>query len=199
MTLNENGEKQLLEEAKVTIKGQAASVVPLSLENDIDAERRLSQDLSRVVQLMGKWTTIEAQKYVSELIRMTELKNLSKTGFVPGFPLVPYGIYEVEMSPGVGSEQQLARPAILWSGLPKARTAVFIPLTKERWQDRFDFHVDLPLTFPNEESTALIDHLKTFDKVRIKQPFSRGGSIITIHLDEREIIKRELMKFLKLQ
>jgi mRNA-degrading endonuclease toxin of MazEF toxin-antitoxin module len=136
--------------------------------------------------------------YINAVLELTRLKKIASSGYRPSFPLIRFGIYEVELSPTIGCEQAERRPAILWWVFSKnSRNAIIIPLTTQAWNNRLDFHVDILEPFNRHNNTALLDQIRAIDKARITRPLSIGGNIAQLKKNDIQRIEQELFRFLQ--
>lgn len=166
----------------------------LSEESDRIIRAELSALYDELSQLDEKFAVSLAKGYVE----MAKMNRLAKAGYRPSFPLIQYGVYDVEFSPVVGSEQGLRRPAILWWVSSKnARNALAIPLTTKAWGDHLSFHIDL-VTEMNEKSTAKLHQIRSIDKARIIRPVTRKHKIVRLEEVDITNIRNRLRTFLKL-
>ena len=97
---------------------------------------------------------------------------------------------------------------ILWTS-KNGSIANVLPLTNERFGDKYYYHVDLnkPFDPSNPKSTALDEHIRTVEKVRIKSPYRIRGNIaridpedvIRIHYGISQLYKMDLDKIMELR
>lgn len=98
-------------------------------------------------------------------------KNIDKTMYV-----ISNCIYWAFLGSNIGSEQNLHRPVLIIQSTQNSPVCSIIPLTLERLNDGYWYHVDLE----NTDSTALVEHLRVISKKRLDKPMRIGGTIISI-------------------
>ena len=75
-------------------------------------------------------------------------------------------IYWAYLGSNIGSEQDLHRPVLVVQTSKYSPICSIIPLTLERLNDGYWYHVDLE----NGVSTALVEHIRVISKKRIDKP-----------------------------
>lgn len=103
-----------------------------------------------------------------------------------GFPIFRKGIYWAEYGENIGSEENKHRPvAFLWTSR-ESPIAIVVPLTTQRLDDDYFFHVDLE-EFNN---TALVEQIRTISLRRITGPLRRKGRVAS--LSDNDVLKIDI-------
>lgn len=92
------------------------------------------------------------------------------------FPILYNCIYWAYMGCNIGSEEGKHRPVIITRTYKNSPIVTVIPLTTQRLNDNRQYHIDLE----NENSTALVEQMRTIDVARIDKPLRRKGAILSI-------------------
>lgn len=125
----------------------------------------------------------EALKYVEWLNIQTELRygTVDNDGvFIEvaeerEFPIVPSGIYWAYLGRNIGHEMNKHRPVLVMRAEMNSGLCTVIPLTKERLNDGYWFHIDLE----NHNNTAIVEQMKVISKSRLDKPMRAEGEIIS--------------------
>ena len=92
------------------------------------------------------------------------------------FPILSNCIYWTDLGINVGSEQGKYRPALVTRSYSKSNICTIIPLTTQRLNDGYYYHVDLQCL----NSTALVEQMRIIDKIRIDKPMYKNQKIAKI-------------------
>ena len=110
---------------------------------------------------------------------MNWIKTKSDLKFNPQqktFPVYYNCIYWAFMGCNIGSEEGKHRPVIVTRTYKNSPIVAVIPLTTQRLNDKYPFHVDLEVI----DSTALVEQMRVIDIIRIDKPMQKNGKIISI-------------------
>ena len=99
-------------------------------------------------------------------------------------------IYWAYLGSNIGSEQELHRPVLIVQTSKDSPICSVIPLTLERLDDGYWYHVDLE----NGVSTALVEHLRVISKKRIDKPMRISGKIDSITENDWKNINNQLKR-----
>ena len=99
-------------------------------------------------------------------------------------------IYWAYLGSNIGSEQELHRPVLIVQTSKDLPICSVIPLTLERLDDGYWYHVDLE----NGVSTALVEHLRVISKKRIDKPMRISGKIDSITENDWKNINNQLKR-----
>lgn len=105
------------------------------------------------------------------------------------------GFYWVNFDGTTGSEQSGRRPAIVVRSTKESPICTVLPITTEKYEDTYPFHVDLV----SIHSTVLVEQIRTIDKSRIDGVFMRKGEYVKITQDEWQQINRQLESLYRLK
>jgi mRNA-degrading endonuclease toxin of MazEF toxin-antitoxin module len=92
------------------------------------------------------------------------------------FPIYYNSIYWAHMGCNIGSEEGKHRPVVITRTCRNSSIVAVIPLTTQRLNDKYQFHVDLEAI----DSTALVEQMRTIDIARIDKPMLMGGKIVSL-------------------
>lgn len=132
--------------------------------------------------LYSEWTNIKADLKYNKLID----SNLH---------IINNCIYWAYLGSNVGSEQDLHRPVLIIQTSKNSPICTIIPLTLERLNDGYWYHIDLE----NGISTALVEHLRVISKLRIDKPMRIKGEIVSITKEDWGKINSELRRLYTLK
>lgn len=85
-------------------------------------------------------------------------------------------IYWADLGRNIGSEQDKHRPVLVVRSERNAEVCSIIPLTEERLNDGYWYHIDLE----EMSSTALVEQLRVISKRRIDSALRKSGKICSI-------------------
>ena len=94
----------------------------------------------------------------------------------PTFPILYNCIYWAYMGCNIGSEEGKHRPVLITRTYKNSSICTVIPLTTQRLNDKYQFHIDLEKT----NSTALCEQMRIIDFTRLEKPMYNGGNIVSI-------------------
>ena len=114
-----------------------------------------------------------------------EKANLRYNGQLHKFPIYNNFIYWCNLGINIGSEQNKLRPVLILRTSKNSPICTILPLTTQRLQDGFWFHVDLEIV----NSTVLVEQLKVVSKIRITNPYRKNGNLVTISANDWNKIK----------
>lgn len=106
------------------------------------------------------------------------------------FPIIYSGIYWAHLGRNIGDEMNKHRPVLVLRADRKSSMCDVIPLTKERLNDGFWYHIDLE----NLNNTAIVEQLKVISKRRLDKPIRIDGKIATASEKDLERIYEQLKK-----
>lgn len=139
-----------------------------------------------------------ALKYVEWCKTKAELKygKLDDDGVFhakkyPNFPVFHSGIYWAHLGINIGSEENKHRPVLLLRASRQSDQCTIIPLSTQKLNDEWDFHVDLT----GYDNTALVEHLRVISKMRLDKPMRSKGKISSVSDEDMEIIYEQINKF----
>jgi len=104
------------------------------------------------------------------------------------FPILSNCIYWVDLGINVGSEQSKYRPVLVTRSYAKSPICTIIPLTSQRLNDGYFYHVDLD----NLNSTALVEQMRIIDKIRINKPLYKKQKIAKITNSDWQKINKQI-------
>ncbi|WFR57621.1 type II toxin-antitoxin system PemK/MazF family toxin [Anaerocolumna sp. AGMB13025] len=110
------------------------------------------------------------------------------------FPINYNCIYWAYLGCNIGSEEGKHRPVLVTRTYGRSTIVTVIPLTSQRLNDGFWYHVDLE----NRNSTALVEQMRTIDIIRIEKPFRTAGKIAAITEDDWKKINKQINYLYKL-
>ena len=117
-----------------------------------------------------------------------EKANLRYNGQLHKFPIYNNFIYQCNLGINIGSEQNKLRPVLILRTSKNSPICTILPLTTQRLQDGFWFHVDLEIV----NSTVLVEQLKVVSKIRITNPYRKNGNLVTISANDWNKINSQL-------
>jgi mRNA-degrading endonuclease toxin of MazEF toxin-antitoxin module len=130
----------------------------------------------------SEWVNIQAElKYIKQID--------------PNLYIINNCIYWAFLGSNIGSEQELHRPVLIVQTSKNSPICSVIPLTLERLNDGYWYHIDLD----NGTSTALVEHLRVISKKRIDKPLRHSGKIESITENDRNRINNELRRLYTLK
>ncbi len=138
----------------------------------------------------------EALKYVEWLNVQTELRYgtvdhdgvFNKVGEERDFPIVPSGIYWAYLGRNIGHEMNKHRPVLVMRAEANSGLCTVIPLTKERLNDGYWFHIDLE----HQNNTAVVEQMKVISKGRLDKPMRIEGEIVSASETDLERIYKQI-------
>lgn len=124
-----------------------------------------------------------------------EKANLRYNGQLHKFPIYNNFIYWCNLGINIGSEQNKLRPVLILRTSKNSPICTILPLTTQRLQDGFWFHVDLEIV----NSTVLVEQLKVVSKIRITNPYRKNGNLVTISANDWNKINSQLESLYRLR
>lgn len=98
-------------------------------------------------------------------------------------------IYWAYMGCNIGSEEGgKHRPVLVTRTYGKSTMCTVIPLTTQRLKDGFWYHIDLE----KQDSTALVEQMRTIDIIRIDKPLRLNGKIVSITEEDCKKINNQI-------
>ena len=116
-------------------------------------------------------------KEIEEYMDWIKIKSDLKFNPQPKtFPIFHNCIYWAFMGCNIGSEEGKHRPVIITRTYKNSSMVTVIPLTTQRLNDKYQFHVDLDII----NSTALVEQMRVIDVIRIDKPMYKNGKIVSL-------------------
>ncbi len=143
-------------------------------------EKQFNQNVLEDLQEFTEW-----QKQLIEL-NYNKKENLQH--------IFPNYLYYAHLGYTVGSEQAKDRPVLIVDCYNTSPVCVVIPVTLERLNDDKPYHIDLS----NTKGTALVEQIRTIDKVRIFDYVYHNKKYATITEEDRTKINEQLSKICQL-
>lgn len=132
---------------------------------------------------------------LEEFMEWTKVKSKLKfDGKKPNFPVNYNCIYWAYMGCNIGSEEGKHRPVLVTRTYKKSPICTVIPLTSQRLNDGFWYHIDLEYM----NSTALVEQMRIIDMIRLEKPFRQGGKIASISSKDWKAINMQINYLYKL-
>lgn len=104
------------------------------------------------------------------------------------FPIIYSGIYWAYLGRNIGDEMNKHRPVLVLRADRKSSMCDVIPLTQERLNDDFWYHIDLE----HLDNTAVVEQFKVISKRRLDKPMRVDGKIVTASDKDLERIYEQL-------
>jgi mRNA-degrading endonuclease toxin of MazEF toxin-antitoxin module len=131
----------------------------------------------------------EALGYAEWMLRKAQLRY-TETNKAHNFPILYKRVYWAHIGMNVGREEDKHRPVVIVRTERKSPICYVVPLTTQRLEDEYWFHVDLD----GLENTALVEHFKTISKDRIDKPLMKKGDIAEVTTDNMREIHKEIKR-----
>ncbi|MGO0063460.1 type II toxin-antitoxin system PemK/MazF family toxin [Brevibacillus fluminis] len=144
------------------------------------------EDIEKVWSELKDFLTIQTDrekivKFVKWMKQKADLAFGSEPAFQ--FPIFRKGIYWAELGENIGSEENKHRPVVLLWSTKEAPIAVVVPLTTQRLNDEYFFHIDLE----HFNNTVLIEQIRTISLRRITYPLRAKGRVASV--SNQDIVK----------
>lgn len=146
-------------------------------------------EIENLLQSINNTDSVEFSKWTKEKA------NLKYNEKVPKFPVYNNYIYWCNLGINIGSEQNKIRPVLILKTTKNSTICAVLPLTSKRLEDGFWFHVDLEKI----ESTVLIEQLRVISKLRIVNPYRKGGKLVSISQNDWTRINMQLENLYRLK
>lgn len=183
-----------MEEEKAVSNDKAFTDEKVALLKDDDESLETVNNYFKLafddLKMVNSNAAISYAKWTKDKIDLHFKKEIDDSLFI-----VNNGIYWAFLGENIGSEQGMHRPVLIVHTERKSPTCAIIPLTLERLNDGYWYHVDLE----NSNSTALVEQLKVISKKRIDEPIYERGSIKTITDTDWEKINEQLARLYSLK
>ncbi|MFY0544413.1 type II toxin-antitoxin system PemK/MazF family toxin [Brevibacillus sp. H7] len=144
------------------------------------------EDFDKVWSEIKEILTIQTDREKAvKFVKWMKLKAMLAFGSEPSFhfPIFRKGIYWAELGENIGSEENKHRPVVLLWSTKEAPIAVVVPLTTQRLNDEYFFHIDLE----HFNNTALIEQIRTISLRRITYPLRVKGRVASV--SHQDIVK----------
>ena len=149
-------------------------------------------NMKEAINLLSSIHSIDAvdfSKWTKEKI------NLRYNSQLPNFPIYNNFIYWCNLGINIGSEQNKLRPVLVLKTSISSPICTILPLTTQRLQDKFWFHIDLDKI----DSTVLVEQLRVVSKIRITNPYRKKGKLVTISQNDWDKINTQLERLYRLR
>jgi len=137
----------------------------------------------------GSFNSEEALNYAEWILKKAQLRYIDHDK-KHSFPILYRRIYWAHMGINIGSEEDKHRPVVVVRGEKKSPICYVVPLTSQRLNDEYWYHVDLD----GFDNTALVEHFRTISKDRIDKPLWQKGQIATITKENMVEIQKEIRR-----
>ena len=163
------------------------------LKSDQDLLTKAKDTLNNLMDLLIEQDAENAHHFIEWLKTKAELRYGSEKQH--SFYILNNCIYWAHLGQNIGSEQDKHRPVLIVRTESKSTICTIIPLTDERLNDGYWYHIDLE----NLNSTALVEQLRVISKRRIDKPMRASGKIVSISEKDWGSINNELMRLYTLK
>ena len=163
------------------------------LKDDPQMIVKVKQIFEDVLASLMEQDVENTTEYIEWLKRKTELRYGPEIQH--SFFILNNCIYWANLGQNIGSEQDKHRPVLIVRTESKSTVCVVIPLTEERLNDGFWYHIDLEKL----NSTALVEQLRVISKRRIDKPKRASGKIVSITENDWLSINNELKRLYTLK
>ena len=154
--------------------------------------KEIESNIKETKNLLDSINTTDAVEF-SEWTK--EKARLRYNGQPPKFPIYNNFIYWCNLGINIGSEQNKIRPVLILKTSKNSPICTILPLTSQRLQDKFWFHIDLE----EVDSTVLVEQLKVVSKIRLLSPFRKKGKLVTISQNDWNNINSSLENLYRLR
>lgn len=163
------------------------------LKDNPELLSKLEQTISEVMDILKDQDIDNAISYINWLKTKTELRYGSDVEHK--FFILNNCIYWAHLGMNIGSEQDKHRPVLVVRTEKNSNVCTIVPLTDERLNDGYWYHVDLE----KMNSTALVEQLRVISKRRIDKPIRQAGKIVSITDQDWVKIDKELRRLYNLK
>lgn len=172
-----------------------------------DTREKIEQHFKKILEVLDTMkhedNGDDALNVDEEALRFTEWLNLqtelrygqvdSAGSFLEkkdetNYPIIYSGIYWAHLGRNIGDEMNKHRPVLVLRADRKSSMCDVIPLTKERLNDGFWYHVDLE----HLNNTAVVEQFKVISKRRLDKPMRVDGKIATASEKDLERIYEQM-------
>ncbi len=145
----------------------------------------LDKTYNRILQLEDDE---EALNYIQWIFDKTNFRY--NPDLLHSFPIFRQGVYWAHMGRNIGHEEDKHRPVLIIRSEKKSPICTVVPLTSERLNDGYWYHIDLD----GYDNTAMVEQLRVISKNRIDSPMRRKGKIATVELTDLTKIDAEIKR-----
>ncbi|MCL2223936.1 MAG: type II toxin-antitoxin system PemK/MazF family toxin [Defluviitaleaceae bacterium] len=135
-------------------------------------------------------TVDDYTKWLDTKAQLTFGRNAAKN-----FSIINNCIYWAHLGYNIGSEEGKHRPVLVTRTSFKSPICTIIPLTTQRLNDGYWYHVDLE----KMDSTALVEQMRIIDKRRIDRPKRKNGKVLTISQKDWTSINAQIIAVYELK